>query len=506
MATFKIEEGGLSYRYLKSRAKLQVFGGGFGNGKTASLSVKFVQIAGDYPGANLLLSRSTYPKLNDTLRKEFYKWMPKALVRRWPTKDDNTMYLYNGTSINFRYVAQRGKTSEDGQTTSNLLSATYDAIGLDQVEDPEIVEKDLLDLFGRLRGTTPYRGNDLSMPPTGPRWLCLTCNPTGNWFYRKIIKPLHIYQSKGLVTKELMVGKDGKPIIELYEGSTYENKENLPADFIETQEAAYKGQMRDRYLLGKWGAFEGLVYSGFDSAVHMIDRETVMRELDFLVNTKKVRVKAIEGYDYGMVSPSCYLLGFIDDYGRVFVIDGFYEKEIRIDEQAGRIKTLRRKYGNLLEFKDSICADPDLFKRKAMANYKVLGTTIASIFNDEHGIKLRPSDNSITAGTTKVASYLNQYKHLPMIVPPLSSPLIMFVDDMEFIQSEFGNYFWKTNPQGEREDRPIDRNDHAMDAIKYMVSFRPKPGEIQIPLSQQTPKYMFWHEVGDQKHETRRTF
>ena len=38
-----------------------------------------------------------------------------------------------------------------------LLSATYDWIGLDQIDDPGITHKDFLDLLGRLRGDTPYR-------------------------------------------------------------------------------------------------------------------------------------------------------------------------------------------------------------------------------------------------------------------------------------------------------------------------------------------------------------
>jgi hypothetical protein len=33
--------------------------------------VKALQLAKDYPGSNGLIARSTFPKLNDTIRKEF---------------------------------------------------------------------------------------------------------------------------------------------------------------------------------------------------------------------------------------------------------------------------------------------------------------------------------------------------------------------------------------------------------------------------------------------------
>jgi hypothetical protein len=126
--------------------------------------------------------------------------VPPDWIKKMPTQDDNTCYLTNSTIVNFRYISQRGKQNVDGSTTSNLLSATYDWIGIDQIEDPEIVHKDLLDLMGRLRGQTPYRPDgeeDTTMPDSGPRWLMLTSNPTSNWVYKEIIKPIHVFKRTG---------------------------------------------------------------------------------------------------------------------------------------------------------------------------------------------------------------------------------------------------------------------------------------------------------------------
>jgi hypothetical protein len=345
------------------------------------------------------------------------------------------------------------------------------------------------------------------MPSSGPRWLCLTCNPTSNWFYRRIIKPLHLYLQKGTITENLLIDIDTqKPIIELFEGPTYDNEANLPPDFIKGIESTFTGQMRDRFLLGKWAAYEGLVHPGFREEIHFLSKDFILNYLDTLVHGKRVEVKAIEGYDFGISSPSCYLLGFIDDYGRVFILDGFYEKEMSLERQSEAIKFLRARYSHLLRFGDPICADPSLFRRKTMPGYKILGTTIASKFDSDYGIKMRPGDNTIEAGIIKVNSYLNQYAHLPSIVPPEKSSLLYFSDELGFVRDEFGNYFWKRNPMGEFEDIPIDRNDHAMNTIKYMLSFRPKPGQIIKPISEQVPAWMFWHEVGDKKYETKRAF
>jgi hypothetical protein len=274
-------------------------------------------------------------------------------------------------------------------------------------------------------------------------------------------------------------------------------------DFIQTMEDSYVGQMRDRFLLGKWAAYEGLVYPNFKEEVHMLSREFMLTYLESA--KKRMDIKSIEGYDFGMASPSCYLFGFVDEYGRVFILDGFHKAEMSFEEQDSKIRAIRAKYLGLVEIESPILADPDMFKRKVMPGYKSLGTTIAEKFESEFGIKMRPADNSIDAGISKVSSYLNQYSNLPRIHPSEKSSLIYFASDLEFIQEEFGSYFWKKNPQNEAEDKPIDRNDHAMDAIKYMLSFRPKPGQIVQVQQNKVPAWMFWHEVDD-KHVERRIF
>jgi hypothetical protein len=186
MKQYKLIEGSLQAKFQASRAKIQIFGGGFANGKTTAGVIKGLQLARDYPGSNGLVARSTYPKLNDTIRKEMVKWCPNAWKKRevLSTGSDNLIELHNGSIINFRYIQQHGKGQES--TSSNLLSATYDWIVVDQLEDPEIQEKDFLDLLGRLRGNATYSGDDPTMPSTGPRWFlswygfsCLLWN----WFY-----------------------------------------------------------------------------------------------------------------------------------------------------------------------------------------------------------------------------------------------------------------------------------------------------------------------------------
>jgi Terminase large subunit, T4likevirus-type, N-terminal len=497
---YKLRKGSTHWVFDKSRNKIQFFGGGFANGKTTALVIKALKLCVAYPGSNGLLGRSTYPKLNDTLRKVFFQWCPPDWIKKMPTQDDNTCYLKNGTVINFRYISQRGKQNVDGSTTSNLLSATYDWIGIDQIEDPEIVHKDLLDLMGRLRGQTPYRPDadeDETLPDSGPRWLMLTCNPTSNWVYRELVRPLQVWQKTGRRTEQLLLDpQTNSPIIDLVEGSTYTNAENLTPDFLRSLEASYRGQMRARFLEGKWAAYEGLVYQDFDETKHLISREYAMKHL-WNLQKAHYRVKAIEGFDFGISSPSCYLFGFMDDWGRVVIMDGYYKRNFHYTGQPSEVIKIRNKYAHLIDVEDYIHADPSIFKQKVIEKHIDTGTPIAHLLSAS-GMECRPATNDITTGVAKVAAYLaDQPTHEHIVTGRTPGPLLYFVDDLDFISDEITNYYWDRTSTGEHVDRPIDRDDHAMDAIKYMLSHLSEPAEIITPKDKKPKPWMFWQEEGD---------
>lgn len=503
MPEFRLLRGGLQDRFLSSRKKIQIYGGGFGNGKTTALVMRALGIAEDYPGANILMARSTYPKLNDTLRKEFLKWCPKDWIKSFPmsVNASNTCTLTNGTVLNFRYIAQQGKNEE--ATTSNLLSATYDLIVVDQMEDPEITHKDFLDLVGRLRGSASYRGEDPTMPRTGPRWMEIAVNPTRNWFYQEIVKPYHDYIQRGEVSEKLLCIRDpetNEPVLDaqgnvqllldLVEGSTYENRHNLEGDFIQMMESSYQGQMKDRFLLGKWAAYEGLIYPMFDEQVHMVDESYMKKYLDSLIE-HEYDIEWLEGYDYGIAKPSCYLLAFIDPLGFVHTVDGFYKAEYDLEDQWPKIKEIRNKWGapddGIIE------AEPDIFRRKGGKN---TGTTVADLFFTEGGILVRRAANDILHGITKVASYLMPRERFqnPYTLE-MGAPALYYNSKLTWVSKEMGGYFWRKNSvTGAREDVPAESEDHSLDTTKYMFTKLPDASKLKPKLTKNVPLYMLWNE------------
>lgn len=505
-----IEEGSVHQQFLASRARIQLFGGGFGNGKTSAMCVKAIRLINEYPGCNGLIARATFPKLNDTIRKEFKKWCPSSQIVSFPTSknSDNTATFVNGSACNFRYISQQGKAQES--STSNQLSATYDFVIVDQIEDPEISEKDFYDLLGRLRGNAVYRGHDPTMPKRGPQFLMLSCNPTAGWVYKRIVRPLKIYQETGVITDGLLcergkdrapVLKDGKPIllIELFEAPTHTNYRNLSKEYITTLESTYQGQMYDRYLMGEWASYEGLVYPQWSDLHHVVTHTRMLNYLDELSTKSRYRPHWVEGYDFGIAAPSCYLLGFTDMDKKLHIVDGFHKKEYDIKEQAAHINRIRAHYGVP---DDYIYADPSVFRRfRASAN--TVGKSTPDLFWDHGKIRLRRGNNDIMNGILKVQSYLGMQS---VLRNPYSgdttSPMLFVSDKLEFIADEMASYMWKRDTHDVPKDEPIDENDHSLDTIKYMLSDAPDVGEI-IQQVLEIPEYLKWH-VTDPATELRR--
>jgi len=512
-----LKEGSLQDRFLQSTAKLQIYGGGFGNGKTTAAVIKALQLADKYPGSTGLISRSTYPKLNDTIRKEFIKWCPPKWIVSFSVgqNGDNICHLKNGTSIYFRYIAQQGTKTES--SSSNLLSATFDWVIVDQVEDPEITHKDFLDLFGRLRGRARYVGEDAAMPVTGPRWMMLTCNPTGNWVYTKLVRPLQQYQRTGVITDDLIcvrdkerrpvLGVDGKPqlLIEVVEGSTYELRhvhEAEGGDFIQTLETMYSGQQRDRFLLGRWVAYEGLVYPQFDNSVHLLQEGNIRALLDGYIETH-YQPNWIEAYDYGQAQPSCYTLAFVSPEQHVIICDGFYRKEFSLDEQIHEIKRIRQKWEFTPDEMHKCIADPSIFGRRTV-NKRTVGKTIADMFKED-GIYMRRGNNDIANGIVKVGSYLNiNHRLLHPVQRTAGSPRLFVNSKLDWWTDEITGYFWQQSTSGERIDKPVDRNDHAMDNVRYLLSDMPDIGKYIVSAADRIPSYMTWQERDHEAENPRR--
>jgi hypothetical protein len=495
--TFELSEEDNPWQlgFFECREEVAGFTGGFGNGKTSVMGVLACYIAENYEEARVLVGRATRPKLEDSTKPEILKWVPEDSVSRWPSERwNNIEFKATGSRIEFRHVRQEGKGK--GEEQSNLLSATYDAIFIDQMDDPEFSYKDFADLFGRLRGTAKYIGDDPSFPRFGPQYMRFGANPTRNWLYREVCGPFFLYEKSGLITPKLLIDPDTrKPIIKIFNAPSQANKKHTGERFSKRMEIVFRGAMNKRYIAGDWDAYEGLVYPDYDDTVHMVEHGDLTAYIKAQLANDSLGVA--EGYDYGQVVPSCYALAFFNEVGDVFIIDGFYEANALVKKQAKWIKEIRNEWQVIPT--EPVFADPQLFK-KTSAQKDVVAQSITSMFEEE-GIVMQRGANDIASGIEKVGSYLAVDKmHLHPVKRTYGAPRIYVSSKLDWWHNEIADYYWNKNIAGQNVDKPMDRNDHAMDMTKYLLTKRNRVvGQIQRRRRLIDPRVFNWSEVEDDR-------
>jgi hypothetical protein len=254
--------------------------------------------------------------------------------------------------------------------------------------------------------------------------------------------------------------------------------------------------MRERFVFGRWGALSGLIYPQFDEAQHILAHEDMRTHLRQL-RLSGFRPTIIEGYDHGLSRHSCYGLFFADDDSNVFLLDGFRLAELTIADAARGIQRIRAEFGIEPEECGAVYADPDIFRRKS-GNSKTVGETVAAMFEDE-GVRMQRGNNDITSGIAKNWQYITP---MPMHEHPINgmrmSPYFYVSDKCTWFIDEITEYYFQRDGSDETTDKPVDRNDHAMDMWKYAMSSRPKLATY-IGVKAEVPAWLAWHEIERQQ-------
>jgi phage terminase large subunit len=254
----------------------------------------------------------------------------------------------------------------------------------------------------------------------GTRQLRLECNYDGhNWIYK--------------LFNEMKIG-------ELITTNTFDNEMNLPADYIESLKKL-PDRMQRIHLYGSDEESTGLVFDEFRAHKHLI--------APYKLPTEFERVFAL---DHGLTNPTAVLWGAIDYDGKIYIFDEHYEAGKLISYHSAQIK-LR---GNA----STRFIDPSCFNKIASQNRIY---SIAEEYAD-NGIQFQPANNEVLAGINRVNEYFK------------SDMLFIFKNCTNTIR-EIESYKWKELKPGSEHNRPeepVKRNDHAMDALRYLVMSRPQ--------------------------------
>lgn len=433
--------------FVTSDHKTTIISGSLGAGKTTPLCIKAFQEALRAPGSKIGLFRK---QLSD-LKKSTLNTLLQG-DREMPPVIPPGYVIYHNKSeheIKIRtqgepsYIVYSGVSKSRGDKYPKKLGSTeFTDIALDELE--EFNEADFDYLKGRLRRPKlDAEGNKLK------RYIFAATNPGGpnHWAYRRFINPENRPDSVKVIRAKT-------------EDNVY-----LDDDYVNDLKETYTGMMRQRLLLGKWVAAEGQVYQNFDRSVHQ-------KEPGYFPDFEDYK-KIIVGADSNYAKP------------RAAVVIGVTGTELHLLDEFYRERTNVDTLGEWLDDRpyqiDRVWYDPSEPGEI---------DTLSRGGDEFKGIPTKGAPNSIVDGISKVSSKIgNEYicescGHNYSMEKPARECSVEegcegsgadYIQPRLFIHPNMTNWrkevaSYKYAEDGRRNDeKPIDENDHLMDATRYGI-------------------------------------
>lgn len=237
------------------------------------------------------------------------------------------------------------------------------------------------------------------------------CNPEspGHWFYKEWICKV---QARNM----------------LYLHFTMDDNLSLDEKIKARYEGMYTGVFYDRYIRGLWTVAEGLIYTMFNKAYHVVP--SVARDYE----------EYYISCDYGTLNPtSAGLWGLYQGKWyrvREYYYDGRKEQRQRTDEE--HYEALEGLAG-------------DLYVRKLIVDPSA--ASFIEVIRRHDRFMVEQASNRVLDGIRDVATRLNAGD-------------IFICDCCTDCIREFGLYRWDEKAI---DDRPLKTDDHAMDDVRYFV-------------------------------------
>jgi len=411
--------GGLGVLEAEEKTRV-LFDGGGRSGKSACIAHWMLARAARYAGSwQVVLRRARSHTVQSLWNGTFFDY----LSRHWPDqrywnlkRDELTIHFpWNNSRILF-------DGCDDEARVRKLYGNEYVTIWFNECSEfPwEVVEQLNSRLVQRV------------VDDSGNECICkavFDTNPKGpnHWVYKVGVLGVHP------VTGELIRNR-GKWA--RYGGWTItDNAGNLAADALEVYEDQDEVTKR-RMLYGEWCSEEGSVYSEYDLSVHCVSTST------YLDGGGRFRgVKCYRAVDFGYRDPFVCLFAGVDEDGVLVVFDEIYRRERIVSEHAAEIKERAKVNPVWWTVADHDAEDAATLRHE--------------------GIMTRPAwkDRPMRDGIARVKRRLKEGR-LKFVVPDKNKKW-----GCPGLLAEIESYVW--DKEG---DKPVGRDDHAMDALRYLVA------------------------------------
>jgi hypothetical protein len=416
--------------FLAANEREVFYGGARGGGKTYSLLIAPLRFV-DKPTSRALLIRRSMPELRDVIfqTQQLY---PKAVPGAKFKTQENTWHFPSGARIEFGYC-------ENLTDVLRYQGQSYSWIGVD-----ELPQYESPDVWHFLRSSLR------SADPSIPLHFRATGNP-GNrgsrWVKELFIDPA---EPNTRFTKKVEYELNGRTL------STEITRKFIPASVWDnpylTQDSSYIAMLaslpevkRKQFLYGDWDVVEDGAFSEFNRSTHVVE--------PFEVPNGWTKIRAA---DFGFSSPSAILWGAVDYDNNIWIYRELYVSKVTADQLGRMIREVESSDGKIYDaVLDSSC----------WARRGDRGPSIAEMLNAE-GCRFRPSDRS---PGSRISGKIEVHKRLMVDEDTEEPRLRIFENCPNLIRQLSSLPLDKNNP----EDVDTKAEDHAYDALRYMVSSRP---------------------------------
>jgi PBSX family phage terminase large subunit len=375
-----------------------------------------------YPNTWYVVMRRTYRELEDTTKRLMLQGeggLPPALPPQLYgaggyMKTDNMVRLHNGSHILFR-------SAENAfDAAAKVRGLNLAGFFIDQAE--ELEEDSYVMLYEQLlQRLSSHEGPGKALLSSNP-------GPETHWIYDRFVNPLTRQAQCRYVHATLM-----------------DNKKHLPRRYYEKmmRTRLTAPDQYERYILGKWGAFEGKRFRAWKDVDHVVDPFPIPHDWEL-----------IEGIDYGWKNPTCCVWVALDFRGRYFAVAEHYEAERPVSYHCQRIREIRRE---LALDPTASWLDPSAWAERGQYE------SPAYEFQ-EYGLFPARAENDRLGGWNRIDELLRE--RLDDGKPRLQ----VFRDRCPNLVRELPSLKIK---DGSASDDVEKRNDHAPDALRYALMSRP---------------------------------
>ena len=223
-----------------------------------------------------------------------------------------------------------------------------------------------------------------------------------------------------------------------------EDNPHIPSDELEALLASYGSHERAARARGEFTQLEGRVYNDWRRELHVVDPFDVPDDWE--------RFAAI---DFGTRNPFCMILAAVDPADdTVHIIAEHYKAEWTLARHVEAMQDIFSKYGK----PDVIIADPeDRGSRLTLAR--------------DHDLATVKAKKEIRAGISAVAERL--------ATDAEGRPHLLVHSNCRNLIQEIEGYVWDTRrSKADQPDKPLKKDDHAMDALRYLCRYIARGGMV----------------------------